>query len=212
MLALAEGRQEQETIVRVEIHYSGIFHAYLYDIGSAVARANDCKVVLRKGAKSNTYLQVIGFESDVRNVELLAASLQLQATTAMTRWYGQQNTDGWSKMDSFKQRRQFYVSFAQGLAAKLREAKRAGVDDAVANEATRTGVDSDTARKSTDLVLVSKKQRVDEWMDKEYGSTLRTVRRNYASGSYGASSAGYAAGRNADIGNPRLGGRRELGR
>lgn len=212
MLALAEGRQEQDVVVSERIHYFGIFHTALFDIGNAVARANDCRTLITKGDKSNTYLTVIGFQSDVKNVQLLDGSLQVQATMAMQRWFNRQDTYGLSKMDKFKMRRQFYMSFAQGLSTKLALAKKAGVNDAVTNEAARSSTDVDTARKSTDLVIQSKTRRVDEWLDTKYGSTLRSVRRNYSYGGGNAANAGYEAGRNADIGSPRLGGRREIGR
>ena len=79
-------------------------------------------------------------------------------------------------------------------------------------EAARSGVDAETVQKSTDLVLRTKAERVNDWYDKEYGTTTRTVRRNYASGGYRAASAGYAAGKSADIWQPRVGGKREIGR
>jgi hypothetical protein len=61
-------------------------------------------------------------------------------------------------------------------------------------------------------VLLSKKERVQDWVDSTYGGTLRSVRRNYSSGGYAAANAGYQAGQNADLGNPRLGGKKEIGR
>lgn len=210
LLAQAQGLQVQETVVKHSIVYSGIFHMALFDIGNAIAKAQGCRTLIIKMPKTNTKLEIIGWESDVTNAKMLDASLQLQASTAMQRWYRAQRTDGLTPMQKAKMRRQFLQSFAQGLAAKLAVAKRAGTEAAAADEAERSGVDLDTATKSTDLVIRDRAQQVDDWVDREYGSTLRTVRRNYSFGGYGAASAGYEAGRNADVGQPRVGGRRAI--
>ncbi|SRR6266581_3202605 len=216
LLARAEGRHAQDVIVTERVIYTGIFHRALFNIGWSIVRANDCKGLITKRA-NDTALTVIGFKSDVTNVQLLDASLQIQASTAMQRWYRTQAGDGGqaqyaSRMDKYKMRREFLFGFAQGLFTKLDRAKKIGIDVAIAEETTRTG-DADGARKSTDLVLLSKKERVTDWMDNEYGSALRTVRRNYSSGGYAARVAGTQAGMNADVGNPRVGGSRgQIGR
>lgn len=211
LLAQAEGRQIQETVIEDSIVYSGTLHTARFDIGKAVARAQNCRVLITKMPKSNTKMHIIGFASDVRNAKLFDASVQLQASVAMRQWYDAQRTDGLSKMDKFKMRRQFLMSFAQGLSAKLEVAKRAGVDGAVTDEAARAGVSEATARTSTELVLRTRTEQVNDWVDKTYGSTLRSVRRSYQHGGYGAADAGYNAGKNANVGQPGLGRRRELG-
>ncbi len=211
LLARAEGRQVQDVIVTERVTYTGIFSRALFDIGWSIVRANDCKGLIYKRG-TDTVLTVIGFKSDVTNVKVLDASLQVQASTAMQRWYRRQDVVGYTPMMKAKMRREFLFGFAQGLFTKLDRAKKVGIDVAVADETTRTG-DADGARKSTDLVLLSKKERVTDWMDNEYGSALRTVRRNYSSGGYAARVAGTQAGMNADVGNPRVGGSRgQIGR
>lgn len=212
LLAVAQGEQLQDEIVRETIKYTGIFHMALFDIGKQIAVANNCKhLIMTHSGKTQSDLIVVGFSKDVRNVKVLDQSLQVQASTAMQRWYRTQDVTGATPMMKAKMRRQFLFSFAQGLGARLREANRAGTADAVKEEAERSGTDADTLKKSTDLVLLTKKERIDEWMDKEYGKTLKMVKRNYSSGGYGASVAGYNAGKNADLGDPRLAGKKAIG-
>lgn len=212
LLAVAKGEQLQDEIVKETIKYTGIFHMALFDIGKQIAVANNCKhLILTHSGKTQSDLVVIGFSKDVRNVKVLDQSLQVQASTAMQKWYRTQDVTGYTPMMKAKMRRQFLFSFAQGLGARLREANRAGAEDAVKAEAQRSGVDESSVEKSKDLVLLTKKERLDDWMDREYGKTLRFVKRNYSSGGYGASVAGYNAGKNADLGDPRLAGKKAIG-
>lgn len=211
LLAMAQGKQVQDKIVEETITYKGIFHMALFNIGRAVAVNNNCRhMIVTHSGKTQTDLIVVGFSSDVSNVKVLDASVQVQASMAMQRWYREQSTAGLTAMQKSKMRREYLFGFAVGLNAKLVRANTAGKEQAVAAETERTG-DAETAAKSTDLVILSKKEKVDEWMDSTYGTSLRSVRRNYSSGGYAARAAGTAAGRNANIGQPGIGGKRELG-
>jgi hypothetical protein len=214
LLAQARGLDAPDTIEQHIVSYTGIFHMALFDIGRNVAKANNLRTLInRVTGKTQTDLYMIGYTKDIANAKLLDASVQVQASTAMQRWYREQDTTGRTPMEKSKMRREFLFGFAQGLAFKLDRAAKSGVEQAVAAETERTG-DGDQARKSTDLVIISKKEKVDEWMDERYGDSLRSVRRNYSrvAGGYAARSAGDEAGRNANIGQPGIGGKRELGR
>jgi hypothetical protein len=206
LLAQARGHQLQEEIIEHTIEYRGIFHMALWRIGSTIARANNCTVwyAPHKGI-TLTDLHVIGYESDVMNVKLLDASLQIQASTAMQRWYRGQDVSWRTPMEKAKMRRTFLFGFANGLATKLTAAKKTGVDAAVEEETERTG-DAAAARMSTDLVLTSKKKKVDEWMDTRYGATLRTVKNRYTSTSWNDRNAGFTAGMNASVNQTGIGG------
>lgn len=221
MLAQARGENEKkaEDIVRVPFTFTGIFKQALLQIAYIIAQANDCQGVRTADTwvyedgkrKKADILHVIGFESDVENVQLLNASLQIQAATAQRAWWKDQDSSWMSGMEKFKARREFLWGFSAALRIRLREAREAGEAEAVRNEQTRTKNDSDVARQSVELVLRDKKQRVEEWMDKTYGSSLRRVSRRYSSGGMDANRAGRAAGQRANIGNPSVGGgRKEL--
>jgi hypothetical protein len=212
LLAQARGHQLQEEIIEHTITYKGIFHMALWRIGSAIARENNCTVwyAPHRGT-ARTDLHVIGYEPDVTNVKLLDASLQIQASTAMQRWYRGQDVSWHTPMEKAKMRRTFLFGFANGLTTKLAAAKKTGVDAVVQEETERTG-DAAAARISTDLVLMSKKKKVDEWMDARYGATLRTVKNRYTTSAWSDRAAGHRAGMNASVNQTGIGGSgREIG-
>lgn len=216
-----EQRKERDVIVEESIEYTGLFRDALRDIGSAIARANDCRILVsswprydRDEKTSKTMkvkvarLHVIGFSADVRRVHMLNASLQIQATTAQLTWWRAEDRSHYSRQDAWQSRRTFLFGFANGLNQKLQEARRVGEAAAVKNQEARGDA---AASDSVALVLRDKRTAVNDWIDTKYGNSLRNVSRNYKHGSgYGA---GQAAGRNADTGN-RMGGgaRKELGR
>lgn len=213
VIARVRGREVPDTVVSVKITYTGIFHQAAHDIGSAVAEHNDCRTLIYPTGRS-TVLEVIGFSRDVERVKMLDASLQLQATVAVTRWWRALDDTSWmTAMQRYKARRTFLFGFARGLSQKLAQARDAGRRDAQEDARTETGESAELVAMSTELVLRDKSGHVDDWVDRTYGSSLRTVKRRYASGGAAASDAGRAAGRRADVGQGGLPGtRRELDR
>lgn len=203
LLAKAQGKQVQDQIVEETIVYTGVFSRALYMIGAAIGRNNDCRVLISKTSKDTT-LWLVGFSSDVDRVRMLDASIQIQASTALQRWWRAQDSSWMSAMDKFKARREFLFGFANGVGGKLRDAKMSGIQDAVKAEAERTG-DVAAAKTSTELVLRTRTEQVNDWYDKTYGRSTRTTRMNYSSGGLGARSAGHAAGRSANIGQTGIG-------
>jgi hypothetical protein len=212
LVAAAAGTQLNDDVVEESIEYTGIYRQALYDIGAAVAKANGCKVLISNWKKNTTILHVIGFKTDVTKVHMLDASLQIQAATARGRWEREGGVNSaWSGMTKFKSRRQFYYGFAQGLASKLDAAKRAGRDEAVTTYAAETGQTEAVVSTSTDLVLRTRTERVQDWYDETYGGRTRNVSRRYSAGAASAGDAGRAAGRSANVGQAGLGHTRAIG-
>lgn len=235
--ARGDNEKAQEEIVQRDIVITGIYKEALMDVAYAVATMNDCRGVYYKQSAMKAWtrpdgskvdkrpaairLTVTGFESDVRRVEMLYASVSIQCISAQARWVNE-NKDhlSWmSGMEKFKEKREFVYGFASGLRSQLREAKKRGQEAARAAEEARLkdsgAADADAKKQSSDsvsLVLVSKKQRVDDYMDKSYGK-LRSVSSRRSTGSGNARGAGTAAGRSADAGGTGRvgGGRGQLG-
>lgn len=207
LLAKAEGRQVQDHVIQDSIVYRGIYQAALFNIGKAIAVNNNCKILIDKwsGGRNTTSLIVVGFSQDVARVQLLDASLQIQASTAMQRWYRRQDMDRAAGMQKYKARREFFFGFAIGVGQKLAMARRAGVAEAVKEESTRSGVAASDVRTSTELVLRTKDEQVKDWYDTTYGKNLRTVRHRHQSGGYSANSAGREAGLQSNVGQTGLG-------
>lgn len=212
MLAKAQGKTIEDKIVTDYIDYSGSYREALFDIGAAIARANDCKVLITKNAyagyddkgkmKTVTRLTMIGFRSDVDRVRLLDASIQIQAALALRNW-AKENVKGyWSGMEKYKQRRAFLFGYASGLSAQLMDARRAAVKT----------VSDEHGEKGVALVLADKSARVKDWMDEQYGNSLRTVKRSYEKPA-GGFTGGFNAGKNANVNRPSVGGNKgALGR
>jgi hypothetical protein len=199
MLDAARGLERKDTIIRDTIEYHGIFHMALYKIGMAIADHNDVKGLIYKPRGLATHLILVGYSRDVERVRLLDASIQLQANVAMRKWYRTQNTKGYTPMDKSIFRRQFFFSYAQGVDSRLREARRLGVAEAE----KETGM-------SSALVLRDKGALVDAAVANMFGR-LGYAKDRYKRGNRAAAEAGYAAGRNADVGQPRVGSRRGIG-
>jgi hypothetical protein len=201
LLAQVDGRDiVQDHVVQDYIRYTGIFHMFQWDIGNVIAQVNDCKTLISKAGKSSG-LTIIGMSKDVERVKLLNASIQLQAAVAERNWW-RVNRDRFAygtAFDKVKERRSFLSGYASGLRVKLMDAKRAGTNDAVTDVADATKTAAADVRKSTELVLVSKKRKIDDWVDSEYGRTLRKVSRNYAAGGMSSRQAGTDAGRRANV-------------
>lgn len=197
-----------EKIVRDQIVYRGGYAPAQYDIGAAIARANDCRVLISKYRGTQTLI-LNGFESDVARVKMLDASVQIQATGAVTKWARTKDMSWMTASQRYIARRDFLFGFAQGLASQLSEAKERGQAEAQREDVQRGG-----AANSVALVVKDRKERLNEWMDETYGK-LRTTSRNYSRGFGGGTSAGYSAGRSADVsGKGGVGGgnSRQLGR
>ena len=205
MLAAARGvnLEQHEEIVEERIRYTGVYSAALYDIGAAIARANDAKVLISNGSGKWTTMHVVGHKSDVDRIRMLDASVQIQASSALLKWAREPESlpSYYSASQKFKARREFLFGFARGLSDQLHRARKQGEAAAAAEETKRTGGTDAEGTASVELVVRGKKARVDDWMDEHYGKKLRKVSRRYSSGGYNAGSAGVAAGRRADVSN-----------
>ena len=208
LVAQARGENvvEREEIVKETIRCDGTYRQAHMQLAWRICLANDCRGVTSNGG-NYIILNVIGFKSDVANVQLLNSSALIQAAGALNKWARDGGIEPWmSASQKYKERREFLFAFADGLGSKLNAAKKAGEKAAAGEQEKRADVSAAEASDAVALVVRSKKERVDDWMDHEYGSSLRTVRRNYSRGGRGARQAGREAGMNADIGGGKVGG------
>lgn len=200
MLA-GKGDAVREEIVQTVLEYVGIFQGFTMGIGSTIARANGCRTVFHKRTYTKPtahLLTVHGFESDVRRVEMLNASLQVQCADALNRWWKTVDSSWMSAMERFKNRRQFVIGFNTGLHMQLQRATAEAKQETVARIAAEESKTEDEVSSSVALVLRDRKDAVDDWMDKNYGKLASRTRR-YSSGSTGQS-AGMKAGLRANAG------------
>jgi hypothetical protein len=166
---------------------------------SGVAHALRCQAVRRiryvgPDATKQVSIHLFGFDSDLARVELLFTSLLLQATTRLART----SAPPYESVAAY--RRSWLAGFTGAVTHRLRLAEsRAGQD------AERARDDDARAGRSVELVLADRSVAVAGAVDSEYPH-LTSARRRQLSGSGGRS--GWAAGERADLGGPRVSGRR----
>jgi hypothetical protein len=169
-----------------------------------VAQVNDVMVNV---AHDSTYVLGFGHRADLEVVERLWASLAVQMAAAAQR-----------RLDAGEHRRtgvaaqtwrlSFYDGFVEAVGQRLRAARERAVAQADETPAATPG------EPSTALVLRKKAERVQEFYEEQ--SQARGAWRGTASGRTSwdprAAASGRADGARADLGQPRLRQRGQLGR
>ena len=146
-----EGRS-REGIVQERIIFTGTYSRDMRELGACVALALGAVHPLHaEGAGSVLYL--VGHDSDVQQVRTLTASLEVQAMVAMRAWWGRHREvyRPFSESDRRRARSGFLRGFAAGAAGRIRESRRAVIDK---------------AGSGTDLVLASRRDRVEAAVDR----------------------------------------------
>ncbi len=198
--ALAD--QNREEIVEIEIAFTGTYREAHRQIAQVIARHNNCRVLVstRDWVKPKAkVLHVIGFKSDTARVELLNTSLQIQCSGALMKWWRNDRPALYSQPKIFKARRQFIMSYAYGVDSVLDRAVKSGVEEAAKEHAERVQESETEASESVALVLRTRKEKVDDWIDEKYGKLRSGRGRSYDHGGYAAANAGHAAGQRADV-------------
>lgn len=176
--------QEREEIVQERIVFTGTYARDMRELGASVALALDTVCPLHaEGAGSLLYF--VGHASDVQQARTLTASLEVQAMVAMRAWWAhQRDAYAWfTENDKRRARSGFIRGFAAGAAGRIRESRRAIVDE---------------AGSGTELVLASRRERVHEAVNR------MTTRRGRArqGADAGAFMHGHRSGRQAQTGAP----------
>lgn len=148
---------------------------------TVLARTHNC-VAVRTATGNKTTVSLVGYESDIEVVEMLWASLMLQATSAMVRYRGR------DAGETRSYRATFLHSFARKVGDRLTEARRETL-----SERTSPG---------TEMVLASRADAVQAAYGTAFPSTTTTSVRS------GRSRTGYddgqAAGGRANLGQTGL--------
>ena len=165
---------------------------------SAVARANRCRAVWHEHFGFGT---VIGHDSELRAVELLFASLLVQASTAMLT-----HRSTGSAGDARVFRRSFLSGFAGRIAERLAEATAEETRSACADRGRlQPGTEEPTPGSGTDIVrvLADREREVEHAVGERFPhlSTMRSRARLDVDGWF----SGRAAGDRASLGaNPAI--------
>lgn len=177
--------QASEAIIEVSLGWEGRYARAMLDLGHAVVLALGTLRPLQSIRERSTRLYIVGFESDVRQAEVLIRSLELQSTVAMRAWWAGRRADYRFASDGGKA--QARIGFLRGFAV--------GVGQRIsANRLQEVG----EAGTGTDLVLVSRRSRVDEYVDGLGVPNAAADRRKALD--VAAAVAGARAGREANTG------------
>jgi hypothetical protein len=190
----AKKGEATEQIVQEIITFKGAYRGEMLHLSANVVTGLGQLKMLQSTSwnKGKTFAAyIIGFESDVAQAKLLIESLQIQSTVAVRDWW-KQNKDlyaGLSSYDQEKQRRSFVHGFGTGAGKRIRENRQQAVQEA------STG---------TELVLVSRRDKVDAWVADQYSGNLRNSRGRHATGSGTAARHGFEAGQRANTGEKAM--------
>lgn len=194
---------ERDEIVKESFEFEGTYRQAHMQILWAMTQQAGCRGVQSDwGDRRRLTFYVIGFKSDVDRIRMIHSSVSIQCAQSLAAWWRAQDTSWMDRNRKFAARREFIFGYARGLGDKLAVAWKKA-------EAEYVATDGDPSS-SVALVLRSRKERVDEWTDNYYGGSLRSISRTYKSGGIQARQAGAAAGRNADVGQGGLRGRKAI--
>lgn len=199
---LAAGQlPDNDEIVTLVIPIKGIYRkALVITLAKLVKVYTDTtkSFISTNGNVENVHL--VGYKSEVDQLQMLLASLMLQAISGVTVWWKTApERDYQSGMEAYKSRRQFVYSFVVGATERVARARRSAVQEAA---------DSDPG---TALALRTRADEINEYVNVNY--QLTSARTNLAGGSASAQNAGYAAGQQANTGERSVtSDRRLLGR
>jgi hypothetical protein len=187
----AGGTVKPEEIIEVKLTFKASYGPTMVTFAHAVCLGFGNLRCLQSslGDSDWRYFWIIGHRSDVESVQILLASLQIQAMTELKKWQRTAPERRWmTDWEKWKSNRQFLVSFAWAVNKRLK--------------ATRIEMEADVTM-STALVLAGKSTRVDAYMDEAHPN-LRKGRGGMSGSRYGGE-AGRAAGERASLGGAAVG-------
>ncbi|MEE8615540.1 MAG: DUF2786 domain-containing protein [Roseateles sp.] len=180
-------------------HHTDSMPSWKIDLGDAVTRANNCRVLL-----GYNYLTIIGAPSDADKAKYLFGYVAEEIDRLTEQEKRIQGSPGRTYLNNFR------LGAVQAVAKRLREANREA-----RKEAKQEANDGDTLGNGTALVLVNKalarietrKDNADAWVAKhcvtKTGKPRKGKRRTASNYDGAARSAGRRAGESIDIGGQR---------
>jgi hypothetical protein len=192
MIAKTESaRAEERNCVVIET--SGIYARQLRNLAAGIAQAVAGAYPLVGGKNTRQYVYVYGYESATFTVQVLYASLALQAQSALkSAWTAALRDEPWlrsySAMEKFVWKRTFLIGFNVAVTGRLQLARERTVKAAAA-----AGI------VGAEVALVDRDQAIRTWADTfATGEAKKSRALNY---DYDGLRAGGDAGRRASLGS-----------
>lgn len=183
----AKAGQASEEIVEERLDFTGAYRGEMVHLSAMVAHGlGSVRVMQYTGGVGKVFsVWVVGFESDVSQAIMLINSLQVQAAVAVREWwriqkevYRYDNSYGQEKA-----RRSFVHGFGSGAGSRIATSRSQVVKE---------------AGSGTELVLVSRRAKVDQHMDTKQ---TKQAKPRTATGRDLAAHHGYKAGQDANTGD-----------
>ncbi len=189
MVAAADG-ESRDVIGSRRIAVTDPYSTEKSTLANAIAQAMRCQVVRHPGPRrgQTVAVTVVGFESDLRRVDVTFTSLLLQATRSVVR-----QRPEWSGESTAAFRRTWWNGFSAEVSRRLSAAERAAAsayDAAVPEGGSRAA-----------LVLADRGAVVKQAFAAQFPNLRKGQQRRLSGSGY---RAGVEAGRRADVGNARL--------
>lgn len=177
-------RQEEIVIDKVYIKNGHGYAAAMAAIGHAIGPSFSLRTLQANLSDGSKMVWLIGHASDVEQARTLMNSLTEQSRKQALAWWRKEGKASYfapTDNDAYLARREFIYAFASGVRDRLEETRNRVVAEASAG---------------TDLVLVDRSKRVENWVDENLKTSKgRASRRNH--GGFAATQAGFASGRDS---------------
>lgn len=179
-----------DTIIQDTVDFTGAYRLEWIVLGHNVCMGLGGLRVMKSTYKNKwARLYIIGYSADVARAKMLIESLKTQCQVATRAWW-KENKEQYSWMPSYDQeaaRRSFAQGFGVGAGTRIKNNRLQVVEEA------GTG---------TELVLVGREQRVQEYYD---GLAKTTRKARPSKGNHSARGHGIVAGQNANTGEKAVG-------
>lgn len=192
-------RKSGEKIVATKLRFHGSFVRGEIRLGFAVGEGLGSVRVFKSNAPGEgtmvIYLTLVGFESDVARAVTLLESLRVQANLARTAWWNgkpEEERKSYAANEAYLAKRQFIITFAQTVKARLTATREQAVEQA-------------SKDKSTALVLVGRNEKLNDHMEANY--QLKATKSRLNGGTAEAAAAGREAGKRANLGEKAVQGK-----
>ena len=190
--AARQGRDGDEPIEVRDWQETGVYRLPHIALLSVVAAAHHAQVLRMAGRRGDT-VHLIGFHADLEVIQVLYASLRVQAASALARWWTELREDGSLAHLSDTGRRRARRGFLDGYTDRIRRRLAE----------SRQLVDREHGPQ-TALVLADRSRRIEAYVSDRF-HVRRARRRTAEAGSY---AAGDAAASGAELGAAALDGSR----
>lgn len=195
----ATGQKAADTVTEVTITFCNPFSYEKHNLLLNISYALGCKTLCYKSGKSVTRTIVVGHSSDLERVEFLYTLLLVQAENGVAKLKADSYNGYYTPREVAAQTRGLRAAYLAGFGEEIGDRLTAIAKHAAAqNEAQHAG---DSAPGAT-LVLMSRKELVDQKFRELFPKTSEGTGRAYNGTGW---AAGQAGGRNADLGQDRFG-------